>query len=195
VTACCFVLGGSSRRSLRTAIPENSYNLLIGSCTCFFDPIVSSLVMDAFYASLGAIVFAAVAFKLHTTHSFPRVGNPTPFGIGYLITALKGITQTWELLEEGIKKYGGRPFVLPTLAGSILCSTNKGDVELLWKSDDHVVSESCPYIGRVSQAYISFHSGTNQLRRTRSSSIQRKFAIWSDLLLATTEPSTGPHPE
>ena len=83
---------------------------------------------------------AAVAIKLHTRRSFPRVGNQTPFGIGYLITALQAITNAPELIEEGLKKYPGRPFVLPTLGGSQLYTSNKGDIEIMKKSDDSVVS-------------------------------------------------------
>ena len=82
---------------------------------------------------------AAVAIKLHTRRSFPRVGNQTPFGIGYLITALQAITKGPELIEEGLKKYPGKPFVLPTLGGSLLFTANKGDIEIMKKSDDSVV--------------------------------------------------------
>jgi len=83
---------------------------------------------------------AVLAIKLHTRHPFPRVGNQTPFGIGYLITALQAITKSPELIEEGLKKYPGKPFILPTLAGSVLLTANKGDVELMRRSDDSVVS-------------------------------------------------------
>ena len=83
---------------------------------------------------------AVIAVKLHTRRPFPRVGNQMPFGIGYLITGLKAITRAPELIEEGLKKYPGKPFVLPTLGGSILLTANKGDIELMRKSDDSVVS-------------------------------------------------------
>ena len=82
---------------------------------------------------------AAVAIKLHTRRPFPRVGNQTPFGIGYLITALQAITKSSELIEEGLKKYPGKPFVLPTLGGSQLFTANKADIEIMKKSDDSVV--------------------------------------------------------
>jgi hypothetical protein len=91
------------------------------------------------YILLVAIA-AAVAIKLHTKRPFPRVGNQTPFGIGYLITAFKAITKAPELIEEGLTKYHGKPFVLPTLGGSMLLTSNKADVELMRKSDDSTVS-------------------------------------------------------
>ena len=82
---------------------------------------------------------AAVAIKLHTRRPFPRVGNQMPFGIGYLITALQAVTKSSELIEEGLKKYPGKPFVLPTLGGSQLFTANKADIEIMKKSDDSVV--------------------------------------------------------
>jgi hypothetical protein len=89
---------------------------------------------------LVAAAGAAVAIRLHTRHPFHRVGNQTPLGIGYLITAFRAITKAAELIEEGLKKYPGKPFVLPTLGGSVLFTAHKGDVELIKKSDDSVVS-------------------------------------------------------
>lgn len=89
---------------------------------------------------LLAAAAAAVAIRLHTRHPFPRVGNQTPFGIGYLITAFQAITKGAELVEEGLKKYPGKPFILPTFGGSVLFTAHKGDVELMRKSDDSVVS-------------------------------------------------------
>ena len=83
---------------------------------------------------------AAVAIKLHTRRPFPRVGNQTPFGIGYLITAAQAITKAQELIEEGLKKYPGKPFVLPMLGGSQLFTANRADIEIMKKSDDSVVS-------------------------------------------------------
>jgi len=83
---------------------------------------------------------AVFAIKLHTRRPFPRVGNQTPFGIGYLITALQAITKSPELIEEGLKKYPGKPFVLPTLGGSLLLTENKSDIEIMRRSDDSVVS-------------------------------------------------------
>jgi hypothetical protein len=92
------------------------------------------------YILLALAAAAAAAIKLHAKHPFPRVGDQTPFGIGYLITAVKAITRTPELIEEGLKKYHGKPFVLPTLGGSMLFTANKGDIELMKRSDDSVVS-------------------------------------------------------
>jgi hypothetical protein len=97
-------------------------------------------------------VAAAVAIKLHTKRPFPRVGNQTPFGIGYLITAFKAITQAPELIEEGLTKYHGKPFVLPTLGGSVLLTSNKADAELMRKSDDSTVNPGpgpCSVVGNA----------------------------------------------
>ena len=92
------------------------------------------------YALLIAVAAtAAVAISFHTRRPFPRVGNQTPFGIGYLITAFKATTKGQELIEEGLSKYPGKPFVLPTLGGSLLFTANKADVELMKKSDDSMV--------------------------------------------------------
>ena len=105
---------------------------------------------------LLAAAAAAVAIRLHTRHPFPRVGNQTPFGIGYLITAFQGITKSAELVEEGLKKYPGKPFVLPTFAGSVLFTAHKGDVELMKKSDDSVVSPGLVHFSVPENAYPSF---------------------------------------
>jgi hypothetical protein len=94
------------------------------------------------YALLIAVAAAAaVAISLHTRRPFPRVGNQMPFGIGYLITAFKATTKGQELIEEGLSKYPGKPFVLPTLGGSLLFTANKADVELMKKSDDSMVRQ------------------------------------------------------
>jgi len=92
------------------------------------------------YILLTAAAAAVLAIKLHTRHPFPRVGNQTPFGIGYLITALQAITKGPELIKEGLKKYPGKPFILPTLGGSVLLTANKGDVKLMRRNDGSVVS-------------------------------------------------------
>jgi len=111
---------------------------------------------------------AVVAIKLHTRRPFPRVGNQTPFGIGYLITALQAITKGPELIEEGLKKYPGKPFVLPTLGGSVLLTANKGDVELMRRSDDSVVrprSLPCSVPGNVHPSFQWNHPiAANEVR-------------------------------
>jgi len=83
---------------------------------------------------------AVLPIKLHTRRPYPRVGNQTPFGVGYLITALQATTKGRELIEEGLKKYPGKPFILPTLGGSVLLTANNGDIEIMRRSDDSVVS-------------------------------------------------------
>jgi hypothetical protein len=106
---------------------------------------------------------SAVAIKLHTRHSFPRVGNQAPFGIGYLITAFQAFTKTSELIEEGLKKYPGKPFVLPTLGGSMLLTAHKGDIELMKRSDDSVVSPWLVLDLRLGML-IALSSGTSRLQ-------------------------------
>ena len=127
------------------------------------NPPFPTLAMGSSAYILLAAATAAVAIRLYTRHPFPRVGNQTPFGIGYLITAFQAITRGPELIEEGLKKYPGKPFVLPSLAGSVLFTAHKGDAELMKKSDDSVVSPG-PHLALCIGMFIPPSSGTSLLQ-------------------------------
>jgi hypothetical protein len=73
------------------------------------------------FETLVAISAVLLAFLLYSTHNrtgLPRVGKGGP--LGFILTALKSITSFADLIDEGLNKYGGKAFVLPSMTGSFV---------------------------------------------------------------------------
>lgn len=70
----------------------------------------------------------------------PRVGQPGL--IGYLSAALRFTLHAENLIVEGREKFCGQPFVLPTLAGSVILLSPE-HLPVLRSSSDNVVSIMC----------------------------------------------------
>ena len=69
--------------------------------------------------------------------TIPRVGPPTIFG--YAWTALRFTFKPVEVMYEAKARFGGRPYVLPSLGGSWIVLSGD-DIEFLRSSDDSTVS-------------------------------------------------------
>ncbi|KAF7347452.1 hypothetical protein MVEN_01501200 [Mycena venus] len=87
-------------------------------------------------ASVGLIVFTT--YLTHNRTGLPRVGKAGP--IGFILTAFKSITSFADLLEEGLNKYGGKAFVIPTMAGSRVI-IGVDNVEKVKNSDDSIINQ------------------------------------------------------
>jgi len=91
-------------------------------------------------APVIALLFLFLAFsfsKRQNRSNIPRVGRAGP--LGYAWTVLRSVFDSDGLVEEGWKKFGGKPFILPSASGEWIV-LGPDDVELIRKSDDSVVS-------------------------------------------------------
>jgi hypothetical protein len=91
--------------------------------------------------TLVAASVALVAFSAYLTHNrtgLPRVGKAGP--VGFILTALRSIGSFEDLIKEGLNKYGGKPFVVPTMAGSVILVSGPENIDLIKASDDSAVS-------------------------------------------------------
>jgi hypothetical protein len=91
--------------------------------------------------TLVAASVALVAFSAYLTHNrtgLPRVGKAGP--VGFILTALRSIGSFEDLIKEGLNKYGGKPFVVPTMAGSVIMVSGPENIDLIEASDDSAVS-------------------------------------------------------
>ncbi|KAF7347450.1 Ent-kaurene oxidase [Mycena venus] len=87
-------------------------------------------------ASVGLVAFTT--YLTHNRTGLPRVGKAGPIGI--ILTAFKSITSFEDLLEEGLNKYGGKAFVVPTMAGSLVI-VGVDNVEEVKNSDDSIINQ------------------------------------------------------
>ena len=88
------------------------------------------------------IVVFFLFFSVHrllrrTPSNLPRVGSRGPFGYAWAV--LRSVLDSNGLVEEGFKRFGGKPFILPSMSGEWIV-LGPENVELLRKSDDSVVS-------------------------------------------------------
>ncbi|KAF7343001.1 hypothetical protein MVEN_01730200 [Mycena venus] len=90
----------------------------------------------------GATLIAALVLLFGTTllvkrnrQILPRVGRAGP--IGYAWTVLRSVLDSDGLVEEGWSKFGGKPFILPSMSGEWIV-LGPDNVELLRRSDDSV---------------------------------------------------------
>ncbi|KAJ7815803.1 cytochrome P450 [Mycena olivaceomarginata] len=90
----------------------------------------------------GATLIAALVLLFGTTRLvkrnrqiLPRVGRAGP--IGYAWTVLRSVLDSDGLVEEGWSKFGGKPFILPSMSGEWIV-LGPDNVELLRRSDDSV---------------------------------------------------------
>jgi hypothetical protein len=87
-----------------------------------------------------ALLLLLLSYQWWTTPErqldIPRVGPPTVFG--YMYTAVRFVTKSAEILDDGWRQFSGRPFVVPTLSGSMII-VGAEVVEFLQQSDDTVV--------------------------------------------------------
>ncbi|KAJ7454983.1 cytochrome P450 [Mycena galericulata] len=81
------------------------------------------------------LVFGAARFAKRNRPILPRVGRAGP--IGYAWTVLRSVLDSEGLVEEGWSKFGGKPFILPSMSGEWIV-LGPEDVELLRRSDDSV---------------------------------------------------------
>ncbi|KAJ7457038.1 cytochrome P450 [Mycena latifolia] len=85
-------------------------------------------------ATLALLVGLVRLVKRNRT-ILPRVGRAGP--LGYAWTVLRSVLDSDGLVEEGWSKFGGKPFILPSMSGEWIV-LGPDDVELLRKSDDSV---------------------------------------------------------
>ena len=64
---------------------------------------------------LLALLYAFTRPK--SRHSVPQIGGEGP--INYIKTALRFITQAEDVIREGVERFGGHPFVIPTIGGRL----------------------------------------------------------------------------
>ncbi|KAJ7442452.1 cytochrome P450 [Mycena latifolia] len=89
----------------------------------------------------ATILFATFALLIGVVRlirrksTVPRVGRAGP--LGYVWTILRSVMDSDGLVEEGWSKFGGRPFILPSLTGECIV-LGPENVELFRKSDDTV---------------------------------------------------------
>ncbi|KAJ7361121.1 cytochrome P450 [Mycena albidolilacea] len=92
--------------------------------------------------TLVAASVALVAFSAYLTHNrtgLPRIGKAGP--VGFILTALRSIGSFEDLIKEGLNKYGGKPFVVPTMAGSVIMVSGPENIDLIEASDDSAINQ------------------------------------------------------
>ncbi|KAJ7356763.1 cytochrome P450 [Mycena albidolilacea] len=93
------------------------------------------------FETLVAISAVLLAFLLYSTHhrtGLPRVGKGGP--LGFILMALKSITSFTDLIDEGLNKYGGKAFVLPSMTGSFVL-VGPENVDIIKSSDDTAINQ------------------------------------------------------
>ncbi|KAJ6520276.1 cytochrome P450 [Mycena sanguinolenta] len=88
--------------------------------------------------AVPVVLAASVFYLTHNRTGLPRVGKSGP--LGFILTALKSITSFADLLDEGLNKYGGKAFVIPTMAGSLIIAGSE-NVDLFKSSDDSAINQ------------------------------------------------------
>nr|GAT47959.1 predicted protein [Mycena chlorophos] len=73
--------------------------------------------------------------RLRKRAQLPRVGRAGP--LGYAWTVLRSVLDSEGLVDEGWAKFGGKPFVLPSMSGEWIV-LGPEDVEQLRRSDDTI---------------------------------------------------------
>lgn len=91
--------------------------------------------------ALSLVVIRSCLALKKRTKRLPRVGRAGP--IGYALCVLRSILDSDGLVAEGWDKFGGKPFILPSMTGEWIV-LGPEFVELLRKSDDTVVSGVLP---------------------------------------------------
>lgn len=89
---------------------------------------------------LTLLVAFAVYYIARATRKpagIPRIGKPGI--IGYISTAFRYTLHGLECMKEGHEQFSGRPFALPTLAGTLIV-LGPEHVDTLRTSDDTIVS-------------------------------------------------------
>jgi hypothetical protein len=82
----------------------------------------------------------------------PRVGRAGP--IGYVWTVLRSVFDSDGLVADGWYKFGGQPFILPSMTGEWIV-LGPEYVESLRKTDDTVVGASaCALQSRVDSNFL-----------------------------------------
>ncbi|KAJ7123770.1 cytochrome P450 [Mycena epipterygia] len=82
-----------------------------------------------------ALLVGVVRLAKRNRPVLPRVGMAGP--IGYAATVLRSVLDSEGLVDEGWRKFGGKPFILPSMSGEWIV-LGPDDVELLRRSDDSV---------------------------------------------------------
>ncbi|KAJ6520279.1 cytochrome P450 [Mycena sanguinolenta] len=88
--------------------------------------------------AVPVVLIASVFYLTHNRTGLPRVGKSGP--LGFILTALKSITSFADLIDEGLNKYGGKAFVIPTMAGSLIVAGPE-NVDLFKSSDDTAINQ------------------------------------------------------
>ncbi|KAK7026177.1 Ent-kaurene oxidase [Favolaschia claudopus] len=97
----------------------------------------SPMQPETIFAAL-TLLAAALFYLTHNGTGLPRVGGTGP--IGYILTALRSLISYEELLNEGWQKFGGKPFVLPTMAEQLIV-VGPENLDLVRTSDDSVINQ------------------------------------------------------
>ncbi|KAF7297356.1 hypothetical protein MIND_00969100 [Mycena indigotica] len=95
------------------------------------------MMNNATVATVLVLLYAGLGFATNQRKraKLPRVGRAGPFG--YAWTVLRSVLDSDGLVEEGWAKYGGKPFVLPSMSGEWIV-LGPDDIEQLRRSDDTV---------------------------------------------------------
>ncbi|KAJ7112121.1 cytochrome P450 [Mycena epipterygia] len=85
--------------------------------------------------AISALFLAIIRLARQKRTTLPRVGRAGP--IGYVLCVLRSVLDSDGLVAEGWDKFGGKPFILPSMTGEWIV-LGPEFVELLRKSDDTV---------------------------------------------------------
>lgn len=106
------------------------------------------------------VLFLSFQWSRNSRLKIPRVGPPTIFG--YVWTALRFTFKPTEVIEEGRARFGGRPFILPSLSGSWILLSGE-DIEFVRNADDSTVGvASRPCLLFVTLKFVSSLSQFSQ---------------------------------
>lgn len=95
------------------------------------------MLAGATLIAISAVFLAIIRLARRNRTTLPRVGRAGP--IGYALCVLRSVLDSDGLVAEGWDKFGGKPFILPSMTGEWIV-LGPEFVELLRKSDDTVVS-------------------------------------------------------
>ncbi|KAF7337643.1 Ent-kaurene oxidase [Mycena sanguinolenta] len=101
-------------------------------------PVLTTAMQVEPLVTIPVVFVAFVFYWTHNQTGLPRVGKSGP--LGFILTALKSITSFADLLDEGLNKYGGKAFVVPTMAGSLIVAGPE-NVDLFKSSDDTAINQ------------------------------------------------------
>lgn len=91
-----------------------------------------------FWTVLPLLVLLYAFTRPKARHSVPQVGGEGL--VNYVKTALRFITHAEDVIREGIERFGGHPFVIPTIGGKLFV-IGPENYEALKMSDDSTFNQ------------------------------------------------------